>query len=774
MGHEAQKRMASSSVLLVGLNGLGVEVAKNIILAGVKSVTVLDDKLATWEDLSAQFYLDETSIGRRRAEVTVPKLAELNPYVHVTMETGNVEDVVKKGVYSVVVLVDQSYAVYSAIAEHCRAQGIALIVGDVRGVAGQIFCDFGNEFIVNDADGEAAASSIIATVVPSVNSSLVTVLEESRHNLTTGDVVKITGVTGATDLNERSFQVTVKDPFSFEIDAVCGLGSGGYVNQVKQPVSISFKPLSEAFNQPGEFVTDFVKFDRAPILHLGFRALHEFVSRHGALPTAGHAQHAQEIMDLVLSINSSTLQLDPSAIHAQEKLVKRFASTAAGQLSPVCALMGGVLGQEVLKACSGKFMPIRQWFYYDCFESLPEEELPAEEVAPMGCRYDGQIAVFGRSMQARLGSLRLFLVGAGAIGCEMLKNWSMMGIACGAAGHVHVTDMDQIEKSNLSRQFLFRNADINQLKSTTAVRAVKAMNPSFQATSYEHKAATETEDIFNDDFYESLDMVCTALDNVEARLYLDHKCLFYRKPMLESGTLGTKGHTQVVAPRKTENYGATRDPPEKSIPVCTLKHFPNLIEHTLQWAREWFEEIYKQGPDDANDYMTNTAFLQQLAAQQNMKLDTLKRVKELLVDHKPRSVDDCIVWARHAFEDLFANRIKQLLHNFPLDRVSTTGTPFWSGAKKPPTALAFDPNDPLHVEFVQSVANLRAAVFGLEPCEDQAYIAALGASTAVPMFRPAEGVKIASTDEEAKAESEQQRQSSSANDLDVICDNIVR
>jgi hypothetical protein len=52
-----------------------------------------------------------------------------------------------------------------------------------------------------------------------------------------------------------------------------------------------------------------------------------------------------------------------------------------------------------------------------------------------------------------------------------------------------------------------------------------------------------------------------------------------------------QGHTQIVAPGKTENYGATRDPPEKSIPVCTLKHFPNQIDHTLQWARDWFEEV---------------------------------------------------------------------------------------------------------------------------------------------------------------------------------------
>jgi ubiquitin-activating enzyme E1 len=273
-------------------------------------------------------------------------------------------------------------------------------------------------------------------------------------------------------------------------------------------------------------------------------------------------------------------------------------------VSPICALLGGIMGQEVLKACSGKFMPIKQWFYYDAIEALHDEPLSQEQVTPLGCRYDGQIMVFGREMQEKLGQLNMFLVGAGAIGCEMIKNWAMMGIACGdpantsafssssaPQGQVFVTDMDQIEKSNLSRQFLFRNTDINCPKSTTAVKAVTAMNPSFRAVAYESKVAPDTEALFNDDFFERLDMVCTALDNVEARLYIDQKCLFYHKPMLESGTLGAKGHTQIVAPYKTENYGATRDPPEKSIPVCTLKHFPNQIDHTLQWARDWFEEV---------------------------------------------------------------------------------------------------------------------------------------------------------------------------------------
>lgn len=51
-------------------------------------------------------------------------------------------------------------------------------------------------------------------------------------------------------------------------------------------------------------------------------------------------------------------------------------------------------------------------------------------------------------------------VGAGAIGCEMIKNWAMMGLACGEKGQVYVTDMDIIEKSNLNRQFLFRPWDV--------------------------------------------------------------------------------------------------------------------------------------------------------------------------------------------------------------------------------------------------------------------------------------------------------------------------
>ena len=345
-------------------------------------------------------------------------------------------------------------------------------------------------------------------------------------------------------------------------------------------------------------------------------------------------------------------------------------------------MQGGIVGQEILKACSGKFHPIKQWYYFDAVETLAESPLPEEDVTPIGGRYDGQIMVYGKAAQAKLEALKVFVVGAGAIGCEMLKNFAIMGIGCGPQGAVHVTDMDHIEKSNLSRQFLFRNSDINQPKSVVACRAAKKINPSLNVKPYENKVGPETEAVFDDSFFDSLDCVFTALDNVDARLYVDQRCIFYRKPMLESGTLGTKGSTQVVVPSVTENYGAKRDPPEKSFAICTLAHFPRLIEHTLAWARDNYEEMFKQTADDVNSYLDNPNFFSNLQNQQNMKLETLNRIKDSVVANRPSSYADCVVWARRKFQELFVNKIKQLLHNFPLDKQvqsSGGGLPYRSG-----------------------------------------------------------------------------------------------
>ena len=92
-------------------------------------------------------------------------------------------------------------------------------------------------------------------------------------------------------------------------------------------------------------------------------------------------------------------------------------------------------------------------------------------------------------------------------------------------------------------------------KSTAAAKAARNINPSLNVNALQNRVSPATEDVFHDKFWESLDLIVNALDNVNARLYVDSRCVYFGKPLLESGTLGPKCNTQVVIPNMTENYG---------------------------------------------------------------------------------------------------------------------------------------------------------------------------------------------------------------------------
>jgi ubiquitin-activating enzyme E1-like protein 2 len=114
---------------------------------------------------------------------------------------------------------------------------------------------------------------------------------------------------------------------------------------------------------------------------------------------------------------------------------------------------------------------------FDATEVCPPLDTPRAEFLPQGDRGDGQRVVLGSTTSSALAELRLFMIGCGAIGCEMIKNYALLGVATGEQGMLTVTDNDLIEKSNLNRQFLFRPQHIQQPKSTTAARAALAINP---------------------------------------------------------------------------------------------------------------------------------------------------------------------------------------------------------------------------------------------------------------------------------------------------------
>lgn len=726
--------------------------AKNIALAGVKSLTLFDPAPTALADLSSQFFLHPEDVGKPRASATAPRVAELNAYTPVSVHhsqslTENLEQLRR---YQVIILTGISVDDQVTISHFCHQHRIFLVIADMFGLFGCIFSDFGEQFVVNDPTGENPLSGIVADIS---SDGLVSALDETRHGLEDGDYVTFTELQGMESLNNSSpRKITVKGPYTFSIGSVSSLGQykrGGLYTQVKEPKTIDFQSLTRQLQDPTLFISDFAKLNRPLQLHLGFQALHRFTKIHGGhLPRPHHDGDAAEVFRqaraLAIEYNKD--------VEFDEHLLRELSYGARGDLSPMAALFGGLAAQEVLKAISGKFHPIVQWLYFDSLESLPVSVNRSEEMCrPLNSRYDGQIAVFGREFQDKLANANQFLVGAGAIGCEMLKNWAMIGLARGPKGKISIADMDQIEKSNLNRQFLFRPKDVGKLKSDCAAEAVQAMNPDLKGriVTLRDRVGPDTEHVYNELFWEGLDGVTNALDNVDARQYVDRRCVFFRKPLVDSGTLGTKGNIQVVLPFLTESYSSSQDPPEQSFPQCTLRSFPNKIEHTIAWAKEKFHQYFVGPPETVNLYLSQPKYIEQTLKQSGNEIPTLESIRDFLVTEKPLTFDDCVVWARQQFEREYNNAIQQLLYNFPKDCTTSSGAPFWSGPKRAPDPLKFDAKNGTHLSFVIAAAHLHAFNYGIKSVDvaDGHYITVME-NIIIPEFSPNPAIKIKADDNE--------------------------
>jgi ubiquitin-activating enzyme E1 len=340
----------------------------------------------------------------------------------------------------------------------------------------------------------------------------------------------------------------------------------------------------------------------------------------------------------------------------------------------------------------------------------------------------------------KLQAAKLFVVGAGAIGCEILKNLAAMGIGTVNGGKVVVTDMDTIEKSNLSRQLLFRDGDIGTFKSVAAREAVLRYCPMMQIEAHSCKVGEgSSNNPFDESFWSSdVDVVLNALDNVEARLHMDTQCVANKKALIDAGTMGPKGNVQVIVPNKSESYASSADPPEPSIPLCTIKNFPYAIAHTIQWGRDLFEGLFQRRPQQANDFLdslrTKTSddvvaqFIQDKGAdnaleiakelEEDLSMDILNECSDLQVQRKT-----ALRWAIELALKLFYYEPIDLLRKHPLESVDDEGQPFWAGSRRPPKSLIFNllsaESDQSNinenfVEFVRNGAKLRVETFNNE------------------------------------------------------------
>lgn len=699
IGHDAMKKINETNILIVGMSGLGTEIAKNAILFGYKSISIYDDKLVELKDCGSNYYCTEKSIGKKRIDVVYEKLSELNPYVKLS-KLNNID---KLDNYSIIVLTQTTLDIQIKINNYCRLTNCRLICANSNGLWGSIFCDFGEHQII-DSDGEPLKSGMITSY--SISNDLYTVETADIHHLVTGDLVKI---------ENKTYEIKYVKPNMFSFIEKNVINPKEY-EQIKNVSNMSFKSLEESIKTPEFTHTNYMDMDICSILHT-----------------------------INININKSYEEL-VSIINNEKynNIIHKALRCIDTECTPINSILGGIAAQEIMKASSNKYTPINQWLYYEAFDIMPEINNDSSNVS----RYTDYIKVLGEELQSKVQNSNIFIVGSGAIGCELLKNLAMMGQSTGK-GKIIITDMDTIEKSNLNRQFLFRDKNIGQAKSITAASVIKTMNHNINIESQLNRVGRETENIYDETFFKNIDCVLNALDNIDARMYMDSRCVSNKVPLLESGTLSTKGNVQVIIPYLTESYASSSDPAEKQIPVCTIKNFPNSIDHTIQWAREQFEGYFNRMQNNAVQYNENKLNIHTLPI---TDLISLSNDVFYINENSPKSFIDCLRWAYDLWHELFRNQIIQLLYQFPENHEIKNDkgdiTKFWTGLKKCPQVSTFDINNETHYDFVISGAKLWAFSFKLSYSD-------LNYKEIIQEFQPKPytintNIKISATDEEEK------------------------
>ncbi|KAJ3134754.1 E1 ubiquitin-activating protein uba2 [Geranomyces variabilis] len=356
--------------------------------------------------------------------------------------------------------------------------------------------------------------------------------------------------------------------------------------------------------------------------------------------------------------------------------------------------------------------------------------------------------VAARPVSETVRNARVLVVGAGGIGCELLKDLVKSGFQ-----DIHIVDMDTIDLSNLNRQFLFQEKHVGKQKALVARKSALQFNPNAKIVALNTNIITNK----NLDFwwYDEFDLVLNALDNYEARHHVNGMCLATNTPLVESGTEGFNGQVQVHMKPYTRCFDCDGRPNRKTYPVCTIRSTPSAPIHCIVWAKDYlFNELFGN-PEDVGDTID-----EEHGSENANEMEHLRREKKSF--QRIREAAGTEDYGRLVFEKVFTQDVEALLEMpelwknrprpTPLNYAeakgdaSTTNAPvdelkydheIWSlqentrvllesvqnsvnrlhamrASKGPSCVLQFDKDDEIALNFVTATANLRAAVYGLE------------------------------------------------------------
>jgi adenylyltransferase/sulfurtransferase len=179
----------------------------------------------------------------------------------------------------------------------------------------------------------------------------------------------------------------------------------------------------------------------------------------------------------------------------------------------------------------------------------------------------GRFRLISWWQQEKLRAAKVLVVGAGALGNEVLKNLALLGV-----GHLYVIDYDTIESTNLTRSVLYRAGDAGRPKSEKAAQAVQAMNPDVRVHAVNGDVITD----LGLGVYAEMDVVIGCLDNREARLWINRQCWKVGRPWVDGAIQEISGVAKVFVPPASACYECAMT--ERDYQLINLKYSCPLLK----------------------------------------------------------------------------------------------------------------------------------------------------------------------------------------------------
>ncbi|KAK3637869.1 E1 ubiquitin-activating protein aos1 [Elasticomyces elasticus] len=318
-GAKAQESIRSANVLLVSLRALGTEIAKNLTLAGISSLTIIDDEPVTEEDLGAQYFIRDSDIGTPRAEAAIPRIQELNPRVKV--QSGGslaqllTEDQNYYKPYSIIIACDHDLLTLSTINTTARFASVPFYAAGIHGMYGYIFADLlTHEFVV-----EREKSNIPTAIgTESLTRSVISVTSQRGNDGKTKEIVR-------------------------KREQYCPL------------ILANSSPL------PSGILASQRKLKAVPALLPCLRALFDFQRTTGHFPS--HSNQDLAAFTTLATAKSRELQLPLETLKAD--FLHSFIKNLGAEIVPTAAFVGGRLAEDVINVLGQREQPIQNFAMFD-------------------------------------------------------------------------------------------------------------------------------------------------------------------------------------------------------------------------------------------------------------------------------------------------------------------------------------------------------------------------------------------------------------------------